>query len=292
MKHFVKKIIKKVLKLDNSNNKMQTEYIIKKTDIGRLAGKRVIVTGVTGAIGSSVCRRILLEGAMVGMCARNEKKLYDLMRKFEMEFEKAELNISKNMFPLIADVTNDSQVEKAVDEFVEKTGGIDILINNAGGGARKDSKCLYEQDMKIVDDVLNLNLRGSIYFAKCVSKVMVAQNSGKIINMSSVVGMQGKTQMTDYATAKAGIIGFTKSLSMELGQYNITVNCVSPGMVNQTLFDAGLPVRETEKNYIGRFGYTDEVANLVSFIASDDANYITGHNFVIDGGRSLGLKGD
>lgn len=98
--------------------------------------------------------------------------------------------------------------------------------------------------------------------------------------------------MTDYSSAKAGIIGFTKSLALELGTYNIRVNCISPGMVNQTLFDMGKPIQKTNTNCLGRFGYTDEVANLVAFIVSDRAKFITGHNFVIDGGRSLGLMGD
>ena len=110
--------------------------------------------------------------------------------------------------------------------------------------------------------------------------------------MSSIVGINGKKNFSDYAAAKAGIIGYTKSLALELGEYGITVNCVAPGGIIQVPFDAGVPEIKVETSSIGRLGYTDEVANLVEFIASPKADYITGQIFIIDGGRSLGLMGD
>lgn len=110
--------------------------------------------------------------------------------------------------------------------------------------------------------------------------------------MSSVVGLQGKNGMTDYAASKSGIIGFTRSLAVELGKRGITVNCVSPGWVNQAIFDRGQKPSQGNVNCLGHSGKTDEVAALVAFLASDEAGYITGQNIVIDGGRSLGLWGD
>lgn len=281
----IKKYIKKNLV---GSERTVTEYIIKTSDINKLHGKRVIVTGGTGAIGSAICHRLLYEGAIVGICGRNEEKLKSLIERFNAE----KLPGSGVAFPLILDVTCDESIENAINHFVNQHGGIDVFINNAGGGAREDSKLLHEQDIAVIDRVLNTNLRGSMICARKAAQFMIPQRYGKIINMSSVIGMQGKVKMTDYATAKAGIIGLTKSMALELGEYNITVNCISPGMVNQIPFDAGMPTKRTNTNCLKRFGYTDEVANLVSFIISDEANYITGHNFVIDGGRSLGLYGD
>ncbi len=290
IKKMIPKSVKNAIKKDigiSANLSLPVEYVIRTSDTKRFEGKRIVVTGATGAIGSAICQRLLAEGATVGVCGRNKQKLDDLVEKFKKE------NFSEEkIVPLIIDVTNDESIYSAIDLFAEKTGGLDALVNNAGGGARAESKPIHEQDVAVIDSVLNSNLRGSIVCAKKAAQVMVTQKCGKIINMSSVIGMQGKATMSDYAAAKAGIIGFTKSLALELGEYNITVNCISPGMVNQTPFDAGMPIKQTDKNCLKRMGYTDEVANLVVFVLSDESNFITGNNFVIDGGRSLGLYGD
>lgn len=283
MKQYIRQIVESTPK-----ECQRVEYVIRTTDVGRLEGKRIIVTGSTGAIGSSICHRLFLEGATVGVCGRNMEKVNGLIERLTDEIHSG----GGMLIPLYLDVTNDSSIGDAIESFVKKTGGLDAFINNAGGGAREKSKPIHEQSIDVIDQVINTNLRGSIICARKAAQVMVKQNSGKIVNMSSVVGMRGKEKMSDYAAAKAGIIGFTQSLAMELGKFDITVNCISPGMVNQIPFDAGIPVKETNANCLGRFGYTDEVAYLVAYILSDGGNYITGHNFVIDGGRSLGLHGD
>lgn len=269
-------------------NKEPVEYVVKTEDTKKLQGKRIIVTGATGAIGSAVTYRLLAEGAIVGVCGRDMKKVDELIKKSasEISYEVG------HAIPLYLDVTDDSSVENAINEFVDKTGGLDAFINNAGGGARGESKLIHEQSVEVIDRVLAVNLRGTIIASRKAAQVMTTQKQGVIINMASVVGMNGKAKMSDYAASKAGIIGFTRSLAIELGAYNIRVNCVSPGMVNQIPFDGGIPDRDTSKNCFGRMGYTDEVATVVAFILSEDSKYITGQNFVVDGGRSLGLMGD
>ena len=288
VKKIIPKSVKRYIKKNVSDTPKSVEYIVRESDKERFEGQRIMVTGGTGAIGSAICQRLLAEGAVVGICARNKNKLSEVKERFVKE------NIANdnNCYTIIMDVTDENSIKKAVDEFVEKTGGLEGFVNNAGGGARGESKPLYLQDIEIIDRVLDTNLRGSILCAREAAKVMVERKCGKIINMSSVMGMNGKATMVDYSASKAGILGLTKSLALELGEFGITVNAISPGMVNQIPFDKGMAERRSDKNVIGRFGYTDEVADLAAFILSDNADYITGHNFVIDGGRSLGLFGD
>lgn len=273
-----------------SQNEVETKYVVNLTEQSEVCGKAVLVTGGTGAIGSAICQRLYAGGAVVGVCGRNLVKLKETIELIEKNVE--DVPNRGKLITVELDVTNTEQIEKAVDDFVHEAGKMDVLINNAGGSARGESKPLYQQSIGVIDQVIGLNLRGSMMCARKAAQIMVNQKSGKIINMTSVVGMNGKKNMTDYAASKAGIIGFTKSLALELGEHGITVNCIAPGMVNQTPFDAGIPIKQTSTNCLGRFGYTDEVANIVTFIISEKADYITGQNFVIDGGRSLGLMGD
>ncbi|MCM1506127.1 MAG: SDR family oxidoreductase [Ruminococcus flavefaciens] len=293
----VKKVLKKIIPKKvkeyvkkqvgaNSYSPQSVEYVVRRSDEKKMDKKCIIITGGTGAIGSAVVHRLYLEGATIGVCGRNIDKVNELIKRIKKESSGGVL------IPLKLDVSDDKNIETAIDSFVKKTGRLDAFINNAGGGARSDSKPIHEQSIEIIDMVLNTNLRGTIVCSRKAAQIMVKQNYGKIINMSSVVGMQGKSTMSDYAASKSGIIGFTKSLALELGKYNISVNCVSPGMVNQIPFDKGMPVKSSSKNVLGRFGYTDEVAAMISYILSDEADYVTGQNLVIDGGRSLGLMGD
>lgn len=172
-----------------------------------------------------------------------------------------------------------------------RMGGVDVLVNNAGGSARENAKQFAEQDFSIISNIINTNLNGTMLCTYYALRYM-NPSGGRIISMSSVVGLQGKNGMTDYAASKSGIIGFTRSLAVELGKRGITVNCVSPGWVNQAIFDRGQKPSQGNVNCLGHSGKTDEVAALVAFLASDEAGYITGQNIVIDGGRSLGLWGD
>lgn len=259
-------------------------YNINKQDIGRAEGKVALVTGGTGAIGSAICLRLAAEGALVGICGRTIEKINTTISIIKEICPEAKVE------PVVLDVTNEANIASAITDFAETHGRLDIFINNAGGGSRGEAKPLRDQDISILDSVLDTNLRGAMLCAKYASRIMVKQKFGKLISMSSVMGMNGKENWSEYSASKSGILGLTKSLALELGEYNITVNAVSPGMVQQIPFDRAIPLRFTHTNALKRFGYTDEVASLVAFLCSDEANYITGQNFVIDGGRSIGLK--
>lgn len=265
------------------------EYKLFLDDEKRFTGKNVIVTGGTGAIGSAICYQLAACGALVGMCGRNEDKINSTIQRIAKESP----SVADNIVDIVLDVNNESQVETAVDEFVSKYGRLDVFVNNAGGQPGRvggSSPYLHEQDIFQIDLILDTNLRGTILGCRAAAKHMVKQKGGSIINMASVIGMGGKAGMCDYAAAKAGIIGLTKSLAIELGDFNIRVNCISPGFINQVPFDEGSLERSTNKNVLGRHGSTRKIADMVCYLIHDD--YITGQNIAVDGGRSIGLYGD
>ena len=196
----------------------------------------------------------------------------------------------------VFDVTDSKDVDRVVDEIVKDFGRLDIMVHIAGGSARiagKDAKYLplVEQSDFVIDRVLKVNLYGAFWASRAAARIMIKQGEGgKIVNFSSAVGLNGLVGCCDYAASKGGVISLTKSLAKELGPYKINVNSVAPGIVMRPE-EKGGDERALNTNLLGEKCTATDIANLVAFIVSDNAGFITGQTYVIDGGRTLSMKG-
>ena len=236
-----------------------------------------IVTGAGRGIGHAIAVRLASEGARVACVSRsveNAKRTAD------------ELNIARadSAKPYSVDVANHLDVQTIGAEILEDFGKVDILVNNAG--VTRDGLSM-RMSLEDWDIVINTNLRGAFNFVQAVQRSMVKQRSGRIINISSVIGLIGNAGQTNYAASKAGLIGFTKSLARELASRNITVNAVAPGFIVTDM--TGTLSEEIQKSITGRIplsrvGEPLDVANVVAFLASGEASYITGQTICVDGG--------
>jgi len=256
-------------------------FVVKIENSRRFEGRNIIVTGGAGGIGTAISMRLAFEGATVGVCGRNMQKVNELCYLINEKGGSA--------FPLNLDVTDEASVSRAIRTFSEEHGAIYAIVNNAGGSARKEACDFVNQKTAVIDRVINTNLRGAMI---CTHEALQYMSSGvgRVICISSVVGLQGKRAMTDYAASKSGLVGFTRSLALELGDKNITVNSVAPGWTLRTQFEDN----DEHANVccIQRKGKPEDVASLIAYLLSDEASYITGQNIFIDGGRTLGCWGD
>ena len=245
-----------------------------------LDGKTALVTGASRGIGRAVALCLAAEGARVAInYAGNVKAAEEVKASVEAAGGTAIL--------CQADIADSAAVEAMIADVVKEFGAIDILVNNAG--ITRDTLLMRMKDEDFAK-VLDTNLKGVFYCTKAVSKLMMKKRSGRIVNMASVVGLVGNAGQTNYAAAKAGVIGFSKSAAKELASRGITVNVVAPGFIG-TDMTAGLPESVKEKMLtdipLGRMGEPKDVANAVLFLASDQASYITGQVVNVDGGMVM-----
>ena len=249
--------------------------------------KVAFITGAGGFIGSQTALTLANNGIKVAVCDINEETVNKTAKKIIENGGVAKA--------YVADVTDSADIEKAINDAAEYFGGLDIMIHVAGGSARivpnEKGGPLVEREDYGIDFVLKVNLYGAIWASRAAARIMIKQGrGGKIINFSSTVGINGLVGCCDYAAAKGGVMSFTKSLAKELGPYKINVNSVAPGIVMRPE-EKGGDARALGTNLLGEKCTAEDVAGLVSFLVSDKARFITGQTYVIDGGRSLSMKG-
>lgn len=245
-----------------------------------LTGKVALVTGASRGIGQATAIDLAKAGAdVVVNFIGNEAVAQETVEKIEA--------LGRKAIKIKANVGDADDVQAMVDEAVAAFGHIDILVNNAG--ITRDGLLIRMKDSDW-DDVLNINLKGVYLVTKAVAKLMVKQRAGRIINMTSVSGVTGNVGQANYAAAKAGVIGFTKTCAKELAARGITVNAVAPGFIETAMTDV-LPEKIKEGIAatvpFGRMGQPEEIASVVTFLASDFASYITGQVLNVDGGMVM-----
>jgi len=247
----------------------------------KLKGKICIVTGGARGIGKEICSYFLAEGAVVCIFDLNKAEALITVDQFEQKYGK-----EKAVF-FDVDITNIESVENSIEEIISKFGRIDVLVNNAG--ITSDNLVL-RMDIAEWKKVIDINLTGTFICSKYASRYMVKQKSGKIINMSSVIGIKGNAGQSNYSASKAGVIGLTKSMAREFASRNINVNAIAPGYI-ETEMTKKIDEKFKEKIIAmipsGKLGTVEDVAKTAVFLASDDSEYITGAVINLDGGMGI-----
>jgi 3-oxoacyl-[acyl-carrier protein] reductase len=241
-----------------------------------LSGRNALVTGSTRGIGRAIAETLAKSGARVAIVGRDLQKAQD-----------AAASVGSGAQGFACDVTDTAAVAKLVADVEAAFGSIDILVNNAGITRDNLVMRLKDEDW---DAVLNANLRGAFAAIRAVSRGMMKRRTGRIINVSSIIGIIGNKGQANYAASKAGLIALTKSVAKELGSRNILVNAVAPGFIETEMTEAMTPeAREGLGKQIAleRLGTPQDVAATVAFLASDLASYITGQVLVVDGGMVM-----
>ena len=242
--------------------------------------KVAFITGATRGIGKQIALTLAENGYDICL---NYRKENDELVNTKKEIEESNVKC----LAVQGDVSSFDDCKRMVDEIVAEFGKIDVLVNNAG--ITKDT-LIMRMSKEDFESVIDVNLTGTFNVTKNVVPFMMKARSGKIINISSVVGVAGNAGQTNYAASKAGIIGFTKSLAKEIGSRNIQVNAVAPGFIETQMTEvlSDSVKEEISKNIpLKRMGTTTDVANLVKFLASDDSSYITGQVINVDGGMVM-----
>jgi 3-oxoacyl-[acyl-carrier protein] reductase len=244
-----------------------------------LSEKVAVVTGASRGIGRAIALALVAQGAKVVASARNAQALDALVAEIEAQGGEATA--------VAGDVALESDAARLVEQAVAAYGQIDVLVNNAG--ITRDGLLLRMKD-EDWDAVIDTNLKGAFHCIRAVAKVMSKQRSGRIINISSVVGEMGNAGQANYCASKAGLLGLTKSVARELARRNITVNAITPGFIVTDMTDGMTDkARETmtEQIPLGRLGEADDVANAVIFLASEQSSYVTGQVLGVNGGMYM-----
>ena len=242
--------------------------------------KVAFITGATRGIGRAIALELAKEGYNIALNYQTENEALETLKK-----EISELGVE--CYPVQGDVSKAEDSERMTKEIIEYFEQIDVLVNNAGITKDKLIQRMKEEEFT---DVINVNLVGTFNITKNVIKYMTKKRYGKIINISSVVGISGNAGQSNYAASKAGIIGFTKSIAKELASRNITANAVAPGFIQTDMTNVLKDeVKEAIEGTIPlkRIGTAEDVAKVVKFLASDDSNYITGQVINVDGGMLM-----
>ena len=248
--------------------------------MGKLEGKTAIVTGASRGIGAEIAKYLAKEGARIAVnYSGSQSKAEEVVNEITANGGEA--------FAIQASVSDVESVSAMISETMNRFGSIDILVNNAG--ITRDNLLMRMKENEW-DDVINTNLKGVFLCTKAVTRQMMKQRSGRIINISSVVGVSGNAGQANYVAAKAGVIGLTKTTAKELASRNINVNAIAPGFITTEMTDE---LSEEVKNQmltqipLAKLGNPEDVAKAVVFLASEDSNYITGQTLHVNGGMVM-----
>lgn len=245
-----------------------------------LTNKTAVVTGASRGIGRSIAIDLAKKGANVVVnYSGNEAKANEVVDEIKA--------LGQQAFAVKADVSNAEEVHALMKQAVDTFGSIDILVNNAG--ITKDNLLMRMKENEW-DDVININLKGVFNCTKAVTRQMMKQRSGRIINVASVVGVCGNPGQANYVAAKAGVIGLTKTTAKELASRHITVNAVAPGFISTDMtdkLDENVQTEMLKQIPLARFGAPEDISNVVVFLASEGAGYITGQTIQVDGGMVM-----
>lgn len=245
-----------------------------------LSGMTALVTGASGGIGSSIARALARQGARLAISGSNAAKLRAFRDELNDEFGHDHVEIT-------CDLSNTTQVEELVPATIDTLGQIDILVNNAG--ITRDNLAMRMKDDEW-SDVIKINLEAAFRLMRAAARPMMKAQFGRIVTITSVVGATGNPGQMNYAAAKAGLVGMSKSLAQELATRGITVNCVAPGFIRTAMTDV-LPDAQKEalnaRIPMGRMGEGEDIGAAVAYLASKEAGYVTGQTLHVNGGMAM-----
>ena len=248
-----------------------------------LNGMNALVTGASGGIGSAICRALASQGARLAVSGSNGDKLRAFREELNSEFK----HDNGEHVEITCNLSDTTQVEELIPATVHTLGGIDILVNNAG--ITRDNLAMRMKDEEW-DDVIRINLESSFRLMRAAARPMMKGRFGRIISITSVVGATGNPGQMNYAAAKAGIVGMTKSFAQEVASRGITANCIAPGFIRTAMTDQLPDAQKDALNAripMGRMGEGDDIGAAVAFLASREAGYITGETMHVNGGMYM-----